>query len=123
MAPPDEDASVLQQQIEETKVTLPRCQSIYDCDLLATLQAFSQEVTAKQPEYDRVMAEGQNLIQLAHPRAVALLQSHLQQLERAWVDLRGRVGETPYGIVYALHEIHVYNIYSSFLLSLSFRPK
>jgi len=56
-------------------------------------QAFSQEVTARQPEYDHVLAEGQNLLQLAHPRAVPVLQSKLQQLERAWVDLRGKVGE------------------------------
>ena len=49
---------------------------------------------AKQPEYDGVLAEGQQLLQLAHPRAMAVLQSHLQQLETAWVELRGRVGES-----------------------------
>ena len=64
--------------------------------LLVLLQAFNQEVTAKQPECDHVLAEGQNLLQLAHPRAVPLLQSKLQQLERAWVDLRGKVGESVY---------------------------
>ena len=58
-------------------------------------QAFGQELTARQPEYNRVLAEGQNLLQLAHPRAVPVLQSKLQQLERTWVDLRGKVGE-PY---------------------------
>ena len=56
-------------------------------------QAFSHEVTAKQPEYDKVLADGQNLLQLAHPKAVAVLQSKQHQLERKWVDLRGRVGE------------------------------
>ena len=61
--------------------------------ILCLLQAFSQEVTARQPEYDHVLAEGQNLLQLAHPRAVPVLQSKLQQLERTWVDLRGKVGE------------------------------
>ena len=50
-------------------------------------------MTARQPEYDHVLAEGQNLLQLAHPRAVPVLQSKLQQLERTWVDLRGKVGE------------------------------
>ena len=58
------------------------------------LQAFSQEVTGKQGEYERVRGEGQHLLQLAHPQAVAVLQSHLQDLERAWLDLRGRVGES-----------------------------
>ena len=58
-------------------------------------QAFGQKVTARQPEYDHVLAEGQNLLQLAHPRAVPVLQSKLQQQERTWVDLRGKVGE-PY---------------------------
>ena len=60
----------------------------------APIQAFSQEVTGKQGEYERVRGEGQHLLQLAHPQAVAVLQSHLQDLERAWLDLRGRVGES-----------------------------
>ena len=57
------------------------------------IQAFGQEVTAKQPNYDRVCAEGQHLLQLAHPQAVGVLENQLQQLETAWLDLRGRVGE------------------------------
>ena len=47
---------------------------------------------------ERVRAEGQHLLQLAHPQAVAVLQSHLQELERAWLDLRGRVGEGGRGV-------------------------
>lgn len=61
--------------------------------LFTCKQAFSQEVTAKQPEYDRVHADGQQLLQLAHPQAVVKLENHLQQLETAWLDLRGRVGK------------------------------
>ena len=49
-------------------------------------------MTGKQGEYERVRGEGQHLLQLAHPQAVAVLQSHLQDLETAWLDLRGRVG-------------------------------
>ena len=56
-------------------------------------QAFSQEIAGRQPEFDKILATGHNLLQLAHPRAVPVLQSKLQQLERNWVDLRGRVGE------------------------------
>ena len=66
---------------------------IWFCSCVA-LQAFSQEVTGKQGEYERVRGEGQHLLQLAHPQAVAVLQSHLEDLERAWLDLRGRVGES-----------------------------
>ena len=61
--------------------------------LFASIQAFSQEVTGKQGEYERVRGEGQHLLQLAHPQAVAVLGSNLQELERAWLDLRGRGGE------------------------------
>ena len=61
------------------------------------MQVFSQDVTARQPEYDRVLASGHSLLQLAHPRAVPVLHSMLQQLEHAWVDLRGKVGEREEG--------------------------
>ena len=66
------------------------------CYLLISLslpQTFSHEVTAKQPEYDTILADGQNLLQLAHPKAVPVLQTKLQDLEQRWLDLRGRIGQ------------------------------
>ena len=83
---------------------------LYVSSTLSHIQAFTQEVTAKQPDYDRVMAEGQNLLQLAHPRAVPVLQSHLQQLERAWLDLRGRVGEQSRNASNTCVQTHTYTI-------------
>ena len=72
---------------------------LYSCIYfpISLMQVFSQEVTARQPEYDRVLASGHRLLQLAHPRAVPVLHSMLQQLEHAWVDLRGEVGEKEEG--------------------------
>lgn len=57
------------------------------------VQALTQEVTARQPQYDKVNSDGSNLLQLAHPVAVPVLQGKLQHLGRKWVDLRGRMGE------------------------------
>ena len=50
-------------------------------------------MTGKQGEYERVRGECQHLLQLAHPQAVAVLGSNLSELERAWLDLRGRIGK------------------------------
>ena len=58
------------------------------------MQALTQEVTARQQQYDKVNGDGQNLLQLAHPAAVPVLQGKLQHLGRKWVDLRGRMGES-----------------------------
>ena len=73
------------------------CVCVCVCVCVHSMQAFSHEVMAKQPEYDRVRAEGQHLLQLVHPRAVGVLQTHLHDLERAWLDLRGRDGERDRG--------------------------
>jgi len=32
-------------------------------------------VAAKQPEYNTILADGQNLLQLTHPKAVSVLQN------------------------------------------------
>ena len=50
-------------------------------------------MTTRQPDFDKVLGDGQGLLQVAHPKAVPVLQSKLQQLEHKWVDLRGRIGE------------------------------
>ena len=47
----------------------------------------------RQPQYDKVNSDGENLLQLAHPAAVPVLQGKLQHLGRKWVDLRGRMGK------------------------------
>ena len=48
---------------------------LYSCIYfpISLMQVFSQEVTARQP------ASGHSLLQLAHPRAVPVLHSMLQQ--------------------------------------------
>ncbi len=50
-------------------------------------------MTSRQPNFDQVSGDGQNLLAVAHPKAVPVLQSKLQQLERKWVELRGHIGE------------------------------
>lgn len=50
-------------------------------------------MTARQPELDKVLNDGQGLLQVAHPKAVPVLQSKLQQMEHKWVELRGHIGE------------------------------
>ena len=52
---------------------------------LSLTQAFSHEVTAKKPECDTILADGQNLLQLAHPKAVSVLQMKLHNLEQVMV--------------------------------------
>ncbi len=60
---------------------------------LSFSQEISQSVTSRQPNFDQVLGDGQNLLAVAHPKAVPVLQSKLQQLERKWVELRGHIGE------------------------------
>jgi len=48
-------------------------------------------VTAKKPEYDTLLADGQNLLQLAHPKAVSVLQMKLHNLEQGWLDFHGHM--------------------------------
>ena len=65
------------------------------CYLLIPLslpQAFSHEVTAEKPECDTILADSQNLPQLAHPKAVSVLQMKLHNLEHGWLDFRGHIG-------------------------------
>ena len=92
--PPDEDASILQQQIEDHKVKKchPSLKKIL-FDRSFFVQALTHEVTARQPQYDTVNSDGQNLLQLAHPVAVPVLKDKLQLLGRKWLDLRGRMGK------------------------------
>ncbi len=55
-------------------------------------QVLVQEVATKQPDFDKVCSEGKSILQLAHPQAVPVLDSKLQQLEKKWHDLRGKMG-------------------------------
>jgi len=50
-------------------------------------------VTDKKPEYDTILADGQNLLQLAHPKAVSVLQLKLHNLEQGRLDFRGHIGK------------------------------
>lgn len=73
-------------------------QSLYPLSLslppiLSLSQERSQNVTSRQPDFDQVLGDGQNLLAVAHPKAVPILQSKLQRLERKWMELRGHIGE------------------------------
>jgi len=66
------------------------------CYLLIPLslpQAFSHEVTAEKPECDTILADGQNLLQLAHTKTVSVLQMKLHNLEQGRLDLCGHIGQ------------------------------
>jgi len=56
-------------------------------------QAFSHEVTVKKPEYNTILADDQNLLQLAHPKAVSVLQMKLHNLEQGGLDFRAHIGQ------------------------------
>ena len=116
MPPPDQDASILNQQIKEHWVcvcvcvcVLCVCACAYTCISLSSSpftlpcifpfplaylslisQAFFHEANAK---YDTLLADGLNLLQLAHPNAVPVLQDKLHHLEQRLVDLCGRIGQ------------------------------
>lgn len=49
-------------------------------------------MATKQPDFDKVCSDGNSILQLAHPQAVPVLESKLQQLERKWLELRGKLG-------------------------------
>ncbi len=48
----------------------------------------------RQPDFEKVLGDGQNLLAVAHPKAVPILQSKLQQLRQKWMQLRGHIGES-----------------------------
>jgi len=60
---------------------------------LSLPQVFSHEVTVEKPEYDTILADGLNLLQLAHPKAVSVLQLKLHNLEQGWLDHSGHIGQ------------------------------
>ena len=120
MYPSDQNAGILHQQIEEHTVCACVCMCVCICvcahayyslslpsspftllsifpSLLPHLslipQAFIHEATAKQPEYDTLLADGRNLLQLAHPKAVPVLQDKLHHLKWRWVNLHGQIGQ------------------------------
>lgn len=57
-------------------------------------QALVQEIATKQPDYDSVCSDGKNILRLAHPQAVGMLDGQLQQLEKKWLDLRSKLGKS-----------------------------
>ena len=69
------------------------------------VQVLAQEVAAKQPDDDKVFSAGKNILQLAHPQAVPILDGKLQQLEKKWLDLRGKLGRCPYNQYAVIGEV------------------
>ena len=69
--------------------------TVYSFDKFVWLpQEVSQDVTVRQPDFEKVLGDGQNLLAVAHPKAVPILQSKLQQLRQKWMQLRGHIGES-----------------------------
>ena len=59
-------------------------------------QVMTQEVAAKQPQYDTVNSDGQYVLQLAHPVAVPKIQGKLDLLAKKWTELRKQMGMLMY---------------------------
>ena len=51
------------------------------------MQAYSDEILAKQPEIDKVLEKGEQLLKEAHPDAVPILQNMIQELQYRWKKL------------------------------------
>lgn len=59
-------------------------------------------MTARQPQYDTVIGDGQYVLQLAHPVAVPKIQGKLDLLGKKWTDLRKRMGKRIEQCMYTL---------------------
>ncbi|XP_065889965.1 microtubule-actin cross-linking factor 1-like isoform X3 [Dysidea avara] len=84
--PPQEDVVALQKQIDEQK-------------------AFSAELLAKQPEIDKVLEKGEQLLEEAHPDAVPVLQNMIQALQDEWKELKKMTSDRSEELATALLEL------------------
>ena len=60
----------------------------------------------QQTVFDRVLAAGQHLHRLAHPRAELILLSQLQQLEQKWQGLKDEISSRSEALNSAMLEVH-----------------
>ena len=52
------------------------------------LKAFSNEILAKQPNIDKVLEKGEQILEEAHPDAVPILENMIQELQDGWKELK-----------------------------------
>ena len=57
------------------------------------MQAYSDEILAKQPEIDKVLEKGEQLLKEAHPDAVQILQKMIQKIQDEWNELKKMASE------------------------------
>ena len=69
------------------------------------MQAYSAEILAKQPEIDKVLEKGEQLLEEAHPDAVPILQNMIQELQDGWKELKKMASDRSEELATALLEL------------------
>lgn len=72
---------------------------------LSHLKVFSAELLAKQPEIDKVLEQGEQILEEAHPDAVPILQNMIQALQDAWKELKKMASDRSEELATALLEL------------------
>ena len=74
---------------------------MFDCHL----KEFSAKLLAKQPEIDKVLEKGEQILEEAHPDAVPILQNMIQALQDGWKELKKMASDCSEELVTALLEL------------------
>lgn len=69
------------------------------------LKAFSAELLSKQPEIDKVLEKGEQILEEAHPDAVPILQNMIQALQDGWKELKKMTSDRSEELATALLEL------------------
>ena len=69
------------------------------------LKEFSAELLAKQPEIDKVLEKGEQILEEAHPDAVPILQNMIQELQDGWRELKKMASDRSEELATALLEL------------------
>ena len=67
---------------------------------------FEETVQGHQHVYDQIMANGQNLHRVSHPKAEPIIAGQLQQLQQKWKQLKGKIHSRSEVLESLLLEIH-----------------
>ena len=69
------------------------------------MKEFSAELLAKQPEIDKVLEKGEQILEEAHPDAVPILQNMIQELQDGWRELKKMASDRSEELATALLEL------------------
>ena len=106
-APPSDNPNKLDKQIQDQKVSVDvwmcgcgcACMDVWMCDLLFNtscmlpLQDFVASIHSKQPELEKALECGRDILEMAHPRASPVVQAMMHDLDLKWSKLKTTAGK------------------------------